>query len=417
MRDLLRPRLARRCSAAHVSMLVYDPLNDAFRSEAATLPVSALAEPLMEHQDGLLDLAAPFVLISLAIGLGAAVESVCSTPGFGRAVKRALWPFRLSGKDAPETMKARNAYDIRRRKVERSLFETRSEQALSSLFRIVFPSLVAAVAGFLYFDNLSIYLSDTLDADTIRVLAGDNSTGQFVQNFLVVIDLLFAILAGNAYTALYQQQESIYFALYKEVSIAKSLLEQLALVGQARPWYPSALRSFAEYLNDDLRRLDVSPVQRLSAKPVDDPLERILCLTSIGVPSAVYETVRDLRQARGERLGSYQRKFPVLGLSLLYLLAALELFAFPLLGAGTASTSELPEVPTVSILELQSLLFASLCGCLLLVLRIIQELWQSSGCVFYFDDVMQQMVLGLEEELEERSSAVASPGAVTIIDS
>lgn len=201
------------------------------------------------------------------------------------------------------------------------------------------------------------------------------------------------------------------------MSIAKSLLEQLALVGQARPWYPSALRSFAEYLNDDLRRLDVSPVQRLSAKPVDDPLERILCLTSIGVPSAVYETVRDLRQARGERLGSYQRKFPVLGLSLLYLLAALELFAFPLLGAGTASTSELPEVPTVSILELQSLLFASLCGCLLLVLRIIQELWQSSGGVFNVDDVLQQMVLGLEEELEERSSAVASPGAVTIIDS
>lgn len=118
--------------------------------------------------------------------------------------------------------------------------------------------------------------------------------------------------------------------------------------------------------HQDLRRLDISPVERLSAKPVDDPLERILGLTSIGVPSVVYETVRDLRQARGQRLGmpfpicmliaseiacrdmrqargqrlgALQRKFPVLGLSLLYVLAALELFAFPLLGAGTAGTT------------------------------------------------------------------------------
>jgi len=111
---------------------------------------------------------------------------------------------------------------------------------------------------------------------------------------------------------------------------------------------------------------------------------------------------RDLRQARGQRLGALQRKFPVLGLSLLYVLAALELFAFPLLGAGTAGTTRIADLPTVSILELQSVLFSALCGCLLLVLRIIQELWQLSGGVFNVDDVLQTMVLGLEEDLEER---------------
>ena len=58
-------------------------------------------------------------------------------------------------------------------------------------------------------------------------------------------------------------------------------------------------------------------------------------------------------QARGERLGSFQRKFPTIGVALLYVLAFIELFAFPLLGAGTAGLSELPELPTVSILELQ----------------------------------------------------------------
>ena len=37
-------------------------------------------------------------------------------------------------------------------------------------------------------------------------------------------------------------------------------------------------------------------------------------MTSVGVPSIVYETVRDLRQARGERLGACQRKFPFIAI-------------------------------------------------------------------------------------------------------
>ena len=40
-------------------------------------------------------------------------------------------------------------------------------------------------------------------------------------------------------------------------------------------------------------------------------------MTSVGVPSVVYETVKDLRQARGARLGAFQRKFPSLGIVLL----------------------------------------------------------------------------------------------------
>ena len=52
---------------------------------------------------------------------------------------------------------------------------------------------------------------------------------------------------------------------------------------------------------------------------------------------------------------------------------------------------------------MQSTVFATLTGALVLVLRIIQELWQSSGGVFNVDEVLQQMVFGLEEELELRS--------------
>ena len=116
---------------------------------------------------------------------------------------------------------------------------------------------------------------------------------------------------------------------------------------------------------------------------MEDPLESIMYMTSVGVPSIVYETVKNLRQARGYRLGAMQRKFPFLGVCLLYTLAFVELLAFPLLGAGTATVG--------GILSLQSFLFACLCGAHMLVLRIIQELWQSSGGVFNVDEVLQQI--------------------------
>ena len=68
-----------------------------------------------------------------------------------------------------------------------------------------------------------------------------------------MLSLLFSILAGNAYQSLYSQQESIYFALYREVSEAKSLLEQMALVCSGRPFYREALRMMKRYIKTDLR--------------------------------------------------------------------------------------------------------------------------------------------------------------------
>ena len=93
----------------------------------------------------------------------------------------------------------------------------------------------------------------------------------------------------------------------------------------------------------------------------------------------------------------------------------------------------MPGTATFSgIISLQSFLFACLCGAHVLVLRIIQvalcarfrprapvltqpvfhmlrqELWQSSGGVFNVDEVLQQMVFGLEEELELRAAQAAS---------
>jgi hypothetical protein len=50
------------------------------------------------------------------------------------------------------------------------------------------------------------------------------------------------------------------------------------------------------YVKEDLTRFnDIEPAKLLSVRPVDDPLEDILYLTSVGEPSIIYETVRSLR--------------------------------------------------------------------------------------------------------------------------
>jgi hypothetical protein len=134
---------------------------------------------------------------------------------------------------------------------------------------------------------------------------------------------------------MYQQQEAVYYALFNEVTEAKSLLEQVALVCQGRSMYQRCLSSIRRYVEHDLKRLKSDPAVLLSARPVDDPLESIMYMTSVGVPSTVYETVRSLRQARAGRLGALQRKLPQVHMLLLWVLALIELVSFPLLGAGT----------------------------------------------------------------------------------
>ena len=103
---------------------------------------------LIELQlDGLLVLLSPIVLGSLAIALLISV---------GRE------PF------APAAPSSRT--DPARRRLERRISETRTSQALSSLYRIGVPALVAALAGFVYFDELSLYLSSNLDKTTLKVI-------------------------------------------------------------------------------------------------------------------------------------------------------------------------------------------------------------------------------------------------------
>lgn len=154
-----------------------------------------------------------------------------------------------------------------------------------------------------------------------------------------------------------ETQKALYYALFDEVTEAKSLLEQVALVSQGRTMYFTCLDSITRYVNDDLLRgtlttapssastgsrtpstPSVTPSLMLSARPADDPLEAILYLTSVGIPGQVYDTVRSLRQARSRRLGALQRKVPTIHLIMLWILGVIMVMSFPVLvGAGGSS--------------------------------------------------------------------------------
>jgi hypothetical protein len=104
---------------------------------------------------------------------------------------------------------------------------------LETLQRILLPSLLASVTSALFFPPLSLLLSYLIaDSATFAVLSVDSS--QFVQNFLTVTGLTFSILVGQTYYFMYQQQESVFNSLFQEVTEAKSLVEQVALVCQGR---------------------------------------------------------------------------------------------------------------------------------------------------------------------------------------
>jgi hypothetical protein len=103
---------------------------------------------------------------------------------------------------------------------------------------------------------------------------------------------------------MYQQQESLYYALFNEVTEAKSLLEQIALACSGRSMYHRCLDSIARYVKEDLKMLQADPAVLLSARPVDDPLESIMYMTSVGGTSnynmqgiLIYQKTTDLSLA------------------------------------------------------------------------------------------------------------------------
>jgi len=278
--------------------------------------------------------------------------------------------------------------------VEEELTKVQKE----TLLRVTTPAILSSLASFFLFPQISLLLAQMMnDPGVYAVLSQDSS--QFIQNYLTITGLLFGILVGQTYYFMYQQQESVFLALFQEVTEAKSLLEQISLVCQGRgKVYDRCLSSMESYVQNDLKILGADPAVTLSTRPIDDPLESIMYMTSVGIPGKVYDTVKSLRQARAWRLGALQRKLPRLHLGLLWLLAVIEVSSFPVLGAGTQT------IGGYGILTVEGCLFAIMTFGIVLTLGVVGELWQPAGGAYNVDSVLGVMVEGLEEELQQRMS-------------
>ena len=97
----------------------------------------------------------------------------------------------------------------------------RFSRQFRTLLRVGFPSAVAGVAATLVFPALTRLACTVNSAQTFALLtpAATDYTGQF----LSVIGLLYSLLVGQTYSFVYSQQEAIYYALFNEVTEAKSL--------------------------------------------------------------------------------------------------------------------------------------------------------------------------------------------------
>ena len=283
--------------------------------------------------------------------------------------------------------------------------ETKDFVQTITLLRVGIPSLFLAASAKISYPFVSIELANLInDSAVFGVVASDAS--QYIQNILTTSGLMFSILVGQTYYFMYQQQEAIYLALFEEVTAAKALIEQLVLVSQGRPkLYNEILSSLQHYVHDDLTKFnDVEPAVLLSARPADDPLEQLMYLTSVGEPSLVYQSVQELRRTRAYRLGALQRKLPEIQMILLWVLAGITLFTFPLLGAGVQT------IGGSGILSIQSWYLGFLVFGMSLTMGVVNELRKPSETGAYnAKTVLRVMVAGLEEELTLRTTGKISP--------
>lgn len=275
--------------------------------------------------------------------------------------------------------------------------EVRTFAQLVTLFRVGVPALlVGALVGVAY-PSLSMTVFYWInDAKALDVIANDYS--QYIQNTLTTSGLMFTITIGYTYYFLYQQQEAIYLAMFQEVAEAKCLLEQVSLVSQGREeMYQDLLDCVERYVNEDLTQFCVQPSILLSRRPIDDPLEEIMYITSVGEPSIVYQTVRSLRQARAYRLGALQRKLPPIHFVLVYSLATVILVVFPVLGAGSST------IGGDEILKVQGVYMSFIVFGIVMTLGVLGELVEPAGKGAYnVVGVLDVMVKGLCEELDGR---------------
>lgn len=356
-----------------------------------------------------------------------------------------------NGEVAPEQENRKGSFTNMKYDLISNIELSNIEQQLQTetLIRIAVPSSISALISYVFFPSIVVFLAtaihDAYDGsntgygfETLNLILTDNSN-QFIQNIHNFCALLFSLLTGYTFSFLLKQQERMYYALFEEVSAAESLLEQCALVSEGRvDMYAKLLNCVGKYVRDDLKlimfrnfsneevfdqgnnvlissslsfmnivknsfqrndqEIEDLPAKLISTRPIDDPLETVLFLTSVGEPSSIYDTVKQLRQAQSKRLGAMQRKMPEINMYLLYSLGFMSWMTFPIVATGSQT------VGGPGLLEVDRLQLSFGILVMGIVFGIINELKcpviASAYNVSY--SVLYQLITGLEQELITR---------------
>ncbi|CAJ1443650.1 unnamed protein product [Effrenium voratum] len=286
---------------------------------------------------------------------------------------------------------------------------TRSKSQGRSAFALILARAAACgVAAAGLFCPLATSLRSLLATPAQEVLKDDMT--QFSQNAFAVVLLLLGLLLGETLSMLLQRQDRLYHAIYCEVSEARSLIEQLVLLSGCREglnqsWSPSSktlLETVEAYLVEDLQNLGKSGLLPDRGGAVD-PLESMLFVTSVGLPSCICDSVRSIRQARAERLAAAQRRFPLGHQVILSAMAACAMAVFILLAAGLAGFEADSATKPGHLLTVLAPLFGLLMSAQVLTASVLTELSNCGGSdLFRAQDVVQQSLSGLLAELRQR---------------
>lgn len=283
--------------------------------------------------------------------------------------------------------------------------------------RFALPAVLIGIVASLLFCPMALGLRSFL-AEPVREVLHDDMT-QFTQNYFSLESLLFGLLASNTLSFLFQRQERLFRAIYREVTETQALVEQLTLIAAFRRCDSgseecevdlesvSILDDVAIYLTEDLELIGEPNVLPQRQHNSVDPLERLLFATSVGVPSFICSSVRAIRQARAERLAAVQRRFPAAHLLVLGFFVFSMLLSFVVLGAGMAGFENVEVVAQPGhLLFLLSVLFGGLVAALALGALVFWELANpgSSG-PFGVRTVVQEALAELIKNLKNRAAA------------
>lgn len=280
------------------------------------------------------------------------------------------------------------------------------QDVAAAAFRVLLPAVLIGLLGGLTFCPLAFSLRSFLAEPTLLVIKDDMT--QFIQNSFSAAGLLLILILAETIGISFSRLERLYDSILSELCEAEALVEQLMLIGATRLVTEESgsfrlLDDIEAYLKDDLGLIGQPRLLQMRDNNAVDRLERVLFATSVGLPSGILTSMRNIRQARSARLAASQRVFPLAHFLILGTFATFVLGFLVLLGAGLASFEKAGEADMQGhLLWLLTPLYGTIVTAVSMTLLVLRELSDLDRGLFGVNNSVQEAVQGLVCKLHGR---------------